>query len=73
MLLVLRVPNTLPWRLSEASSMLYGWVFLGLALYYLFAVVNGQWGQALGPRNPASRGWFRSVRPNALFLYSAPP
>lgn len=49
LLLVLRVPNTLPWRLSEASSMLYGWVFLGLALYYLLAVVNGQWGQALGP------------------------
>lgn len=48
-LLVLRVPNTLPWRMSEASSMLYGCVFLGLALYYLFAVIYRQWGYALGP------------------------
>ena len=48
-LLVLRVPNILPWRLSEASSMLYGWVFIGLALYYLYAVVKPQWGHALGP------------------------
>ena len=48
-LLVLRVPNILPWRLSEASSMLYGWVFLGLALYYLYAVAKPLWGHALGP------------------------
>ena len=49
MLLILRVPNILPWRLSEASSMLYGWVFLGLALYYLYAVVKPLWGHAIGP------------------------
>ena len=29
--------------------MLYGWVFLGLAFYYLYAVLNPKWIHALGP------------------------
>jgi hypothetical protein len=48
-LLILKVPNTLPWNLSPESSVLYGWVFLGLAFYYLYAVLNPQWIHALGP------------------------
>lgn len=48
-LLVLKVPNTLPWNLSPESSVLYGWVFIGLAFYYLYAVLNPQWIHALGP------------------------
>jgi hypothetical protein len=48
-LLLLKIPNTLPWNLSPESSVLYGWVFLGLAFYYLYAVVNPQWIHALGP------------------------
>jgi hypothetical protein len=48
-LLILKVPNTLPWNLSGESSVLYGWVFLGLAFYYLYAVLNRQWIHALGP------------------------
>lgn len=48
-LLILKVPNTLPWNLSPESSVLYGWVFLGLAFYYLYAVLNRQWIHALGP------------------------
>jgi hypothetical protein len=48
-LLALKVPNTLPWSLSAESSVLYGWVFLGLACYYLYAVVDPRWKQALGP------------------------
>jgi hypothetical protein len=48
-LLAWKVPNTLPWRLSGESSILYGWVFLGLALYYLYAVLDPRWKQALGP------------------------
>jgi hypothetical protein len=48
-LLVLKVPNTLPWQLSGESSVLYGWVFLGLACYYLYAVLDPRWKQALGP------------------------
>ncbi|MCI0554160.1 MAG: hypothetical protein L0287_24685 [Anaerolineae bacterium] len=48
-LLILKVPSTLPWNLSGESSVLYGWVFLGLAFYYLYAVLNPQWIHALGP------------------------
>jgi hypothetical protein len=48
-LLVLRVPNTLPWQLSGEASVLYGWVFLGLVCYYLYAVLDPRWKQALGP------------------------
>ena len=48
-LLTLKVPNTLPWNLSQESSVLYGWVFLGLAFYYLYAVLNSQWTHAQGP------------------------
>ena len=49
LLLLLKVPNTLPWNLSGESSVLYGWVFLGLAFYYLYAVLKPQWVHALGP------------------------
>ena len=48
-LLLLKVPNTLPWNISSESSVLYGWVFLGLAFYYLYAVLHPQWIHALGP------------------------
>jgi hypothetical protein len=48
-LLLLKVPNTLPWNLSAESSVLYGWVFLGLAVYYLYAILKPQWIHALGP------------------------
>jgi hypothetical protein len=48
-LLLLKVPNTLPWNLSPESSVLYGWVFLGLAFYYLYAILQPQWIHALGP------------------------
>jgi hypothetical protein len=49
LLLLWKVPNTLPWNLSPESSVLYGWVFLGLAFYYLYAVLNPLWNHALGP------------------------
>jgi hypothetical protein len=49
LLLLLKVPNTLPWNLSPESSVLYGWVFLGLAFYYLYAIIRPQWIHALGP------------------------
>jgi len=49
LLLLLKVPNTLPWNLSPESSVLYGWVFLGLAFYYLYAILRPQWIHALGP------------------------
>ena len=49
LLLLWNIPNTLPWNISPESSVLYGWVFLGLAFYYLYAVWKPQWIHALGP------------------------
>jgi hypothetical protein len=49
LLLLWNIPNTLPWNISPESSVLYGWVFLGLAFYYLHAVWKPQWIHALGP------------------------
>ena len=50
--LVLQIPNVLPWPLRPASSMMYGWVFLGLALYFGYTLVQRTWrhtcGQLLG-------------------------
>ena len=48
-LLTLKVPNILPWNLSPESSVSYGWVFLGLGFYYLYAVLNPKWTHAQGP------------------------
>ena len=48
-LLLFKVPNTLPWNISPESSVLYGWVFLGLAFYYLYGIVRPQWIHAEGP------------------------
>ena len=50
--LMLQLPNVLPWPLRPASSVMYGWAFLGLALYFGYALVAGTWqhtcGQLLG-------------------------
>ena len=47
--LLQRTPNTLPWPLSQESSVMYGWVFVSLALYYLYPVLNPKWSHAKGP------------------------
>jgi len=50
--LVLKIPNVLPWPLRPESSMMYGWVFLGLALYFGYTLAQRTWrhtcGQLLG-------------------------
>jgi hypothetical protein len=46
--LVLRTANIFPWRLSPEQSVLYGWIFLGAACYFLYALVNPKWGNAQG-------------------------
>jgi hypothetical protein len=39
-LLVFQVPDILPWPLRPESSVMYGCVFLGLALYYIYPVIR---------------------------------
>ncbi len=46
--LVLKIPNVLPWPLEPESSVMYGWVFLGQALYYAYALLNPEWHNARG-------------------------
>lgn len=47
--LVLKTPNVLPWDISAEGSVVYGWIFLGASLYFLYAVVNPMWENAAGP------------------------
>lgn len=46
--LIIRFPNTLPWSLEPETSTLYGWVFLGLSLYYAFSLRRRAWHHARG-------------------------
>ena len=46
--LVLRLGNVFPWRLTPEQSVLYGWVFLGAASYFLYALMKPQWANAQG-------------------------
>lgn len=44
--LTLRAPTIFPWPLNANSSMLYGWMFLGLSLNYGYVSLGNRWGDA---------------------------
>lgn len=44
--LMLQVPTIFPWPLNANSSILYGWMFLGLALNYGYVGLGNCWGDA---------------------------
>jgi len=46
--LVLRMANGFPWRLGPEQSVLYGWIFLGAACYFFYALKNPHWANAQG-------------------------
>ena len=46
--LVLKTPNVLPWPLSVNESVIYGWMFLGAAAYFVYALVRPSWGNSGG-------------------------
>ena len=46
--LVLQLANMFPWRLAREQSVLYGWIFLGAACYFAYALVVPRWGNARG-------------------------
>jgi hypothetical protein len=46
--LVLRLGNMFPWKLGPEQSVLYGWIFLGAACYFLHALKVPAWGNARG-------------------------
>lgn len=46
--LITKTPNILPWTLSAANSVIYGWMFLGAAAYFIYALLRPVWGNAVG-------------------------
>lgn len=46
--LTLKIPNIFPWVLSPELSVVYGWIFLGAACYFTYALVNRKWSNAQG-------------------------
>lgn len=47
-LLILKVPHILPWPLKPESSVMYGWAFLGMGLYFLSPLIYPKWYNAQG-------------------------
>lgn len=41
--LVMQIPNILPWPLPPVTSILFGWMFIGDAFYFGYALVKPQW------------------------------
>jgi hypothetical protein len=48
MALLLRAPNVFPWPLNPDSSVLFGWIFIGDAFYFLYGLVYPRWHNARG-------------------------
>ena len=46
--LVLHKANIFPWPLDPQQSVLYGWIFLGAACYFLYALLKPAWSNAQG-------------------------
>jgi hypothetical protein len=47
--MVLKVPGfTMPWPISTNESVIYGWMFLGAAAYFAYALFKPAWGNAGG-------------------------
>jgi len=41
--LILQTPNIFPWPLKPESSVVFGWMFLGDAFYFLYALLYARW------------------------------
>jgi hypothetical protein len=46
--LILRSPTIFPWPLSPDTSVMFGWIFLGAAFYFIYAILNPSWHNAQG-------------------------
>lgn len=46
--LTLKQPNIFPWTLTPQQSVLYGWIFLGAATYFIYGFLRPVWGNAVG-------------------------
>jgi hypothetical protein len=46
--LVLKTPNVVPWTINASGSIIYGWMFLGAAAYFVYGLVRPSWHNAAG-------------------------
>lgn len=46
--LLLKTPNTIPWAITPELSVVIGAMFLGAALYFIYALVQPSWNNAAG-------------------------
>ncbi len=46
--LVLKVPNAIPWTITPELSVVIGWMFLGAAAYFAYALLRPSWLNATG-------------------------
>lgn len=46
--LVLRLPHIFPWPLKPQTSIVFGWVYLGAAVYFLYGLIYPVWGNVKG-------------------------
>jgi hypothetical protein len=46
--LVLKTDRIMPWSLTDDASVLYGWFFIGAAVYFLYGLRHPVWGNAGG-------------------------
>ena len=47
-LLIVKTPNILPWRVTPEFGVLSGWLFLGAAGYFTYALLRPSWHNAAG-------------------------
>lgn len=47
--LVFQIPNVMPWPLKPDTSVVFGWMFLGDAFYFLYALIYPRWHNAKAP------------------------
>jgi hypothetical protein len=46
--LIFRVPNVIPWAITPDLSVVIGWMFMGAAAYFVYALVRPSWLNAAG-------------------------
>ena len=46
--LVLKIPNSIPWMITPELSVVMGWMFLGAAVYFVYALLRPSWLNSAG-------------------------
>jgi hypothetical protein len=46
--LVLKFPSVLPWQVTVDGQIIYGWMFLGAAAYFIYGLLRPSWHNAAG-------------------------